>query len=139
MEDHTPLDTICEVICRDDPQWTLSRLNELIPFSRTKLTIEDCAVMIYAILTNVPFDIARFWHRSFWKSVMGGLSIGLYHPSLIIALCAKAGLERQLGDEMLQSESMRLWANQMNIPMSSCPHHQPDEPTEPPPVDIGDD
>ncbi|PIM99707.1 hypothetical protein CDL12_27795 [Handroanthus impetiginosus] len=38
LEDHSPLDTTCELICRDDPQWTLSRLNEPIHFSRTKLT-----------------------------------------------------------------------------------------------------
>ncbi|PIN02744.1 hypothetical protein CDL12_24737 [Handroanthus impetiginosus] len=37
LEDHPPLDTIYELICRDDPQWTLSRLNEPIHFSPTKL------------------------------------------------------------------------------------------------------
>ncbi|PIN23546.1 hypothetical protein CDL12_03729 [Handroanthus impetiginosus] len=129
LEDHLPLDTIRELIYRDDPQWTLSRLNEPIHLSRTKLTfvadnwlrfvsarllpsshtsevMRECAVMIYAILTDVPFDIGRFLHRSILKSAMGGLTIGLYHPSLIIELCARVGLERQPGDELLQLDSM---------------------------------
>ncbi|PIM97284.1 hypothetical protein CDL12_30247 [Handroanthus impetiginosus] len=118
-----------------------------------------------------------------------------HHPSLITKLCARAGLERQPGDELLQPDSMiradrqpprqaealvqprprqpppvpgleaqvdrltdevhqlqlqqqqhfsyqqqwwALWAYQMNIPMSSCPHYPPNEPAEPPP-DMGDD
>ncbi|PIN22642.1 hypothetical protein CDL12_04643 [Handroanthus impetiginosus] len=129
MEDHPPLDTICELICKDDPQWTLSRLNEPIYFSRIKLTNEadhqlrfisahllptthtsdvtkDRAVMIFAILIDISFDIGQFLHKFIWKSAIGGLSVGLYHPSLITILCVREGLERQLGDEMLQSEPM---------------------------------
>ncbi|PIN24316.1 hypothetical protein CDL12_02952 [Handroanthus impetiginosus] len=129
LEDHPPLDTICKLICRDDPQWTLSRLNEPINFSRTKLTFaadnwlqfisawllpsshifevtRERAVMIFAILTDVPFDIGRFLHKSIWKSAMGSLTVGLYHPSLITELCARACLERQPGDELLQPDSM---------------------------------
>ncbi|PIN07042.1 hypothetical protein CDL12_20397 [Handroanthus impetiginosus] len=207
LEDHPPLDTICDLICRESPQWTLSRLNEPIHFPRTTLTFaadnwlrfvsarllpsshtsevtRERAIMIYAILTDVPFDIGRFLHRSILKSAMGGLTMGLYHPSLITELCAHAGLERQPGDELLQPDSMiradrrpprqaeapvqprprqpppapglearvdrladefsyqqqwwALWANQMNIPMSSRPHYPPNEPAEPPP-DMGDD
>ncbi|PIN26624.1 hypothetical protein CDL12_00604 [Handroanthus impetiginosus] len=135
LEDHPPLDTICELICMDDPQWTLSRLNKPIYFSRTKLTIvvmKECTVMIFAILTDVPFDIGRFLHRSIWKkSAMRGLSIGLYHSSLITALCALAdeyGLIRWV-----------LWTDQMNIPMSSHSHYQPDEPAAPPLADMRDE
>ncbi|PIN25880.1 hypothetical protein CDL12_01374 [Handroanthus impetiginosus] len=129
LEDHPPLDTICELICREFPQWTLSRLNEPIHFPRTTLTFaadnwlrfvsarllpsshtsevtRERAVMIYAILTDVPFDIGHFLHRSILKSAMGGLTVGLYHPSLITELCARAGLERQPGDELLQPDSM---------------------------------
>ncbi|PIN21987.1 hypothetical protein CDL12_05306 [Handroanthus impetiginosus] len=129
LEDHPPLETICELICRDDPQWTLSRLNEPIHFSRTKLTFaadnwlrfvsaqplpsfhtsevtKECAVMIFAILTDVPFDIGRFLHQSILKSAMGSLTVGLYHPSFITELCARVGLERQPGDELLQPDSM---------------------------------
>ncbi|PIM97997.1 hypothetical protein CDL12_29526 [Handroanthus impetiginosus] len=129
LEDHPLLNTICELICKDDPQWTLSHLNELIHFSRTKLTIvahhwlgfvsarllstthtfkviKKRAMMIFAILTDIPFDIGRFLHRSIWKSAMGGLSIGLCHPSLITALCAQAaGLDERvdkLADEVHQ-------------------------------------
>ncbi|PIN11733.1 hypothetical protein CDL12_15663 [Handroanthus impetiginosus] len=196
LEDHPPLDTICGLICRENPQWTLSRLNEPIHFPRTSLTFaadnwlrfvfarllpsshtsevtRERAVMIYAILTDVPFDIGRFLHRSILKT----------------------GLERQPGDELLQPDSMiradrrsprqagapvqprprqpppapglearvdqladevhqlqlqqqhhfsyqqqwwALWADQMNIPMSSRPHYPPNEPAEPPP-DMGDD
>ncbi|PIN20712.1 hypothetical protein CDL12_06595 [Handroanthus impetiginosus] len=129
LKDHPPLDTICELICRDNPEWTLSRLNEPIHFPHTTLTFaadnwlrfvstrllpsshtsevtRERAVMIYAILTDVPFDIGRFLHRSIMKSAMGGLTVGLYHPSLIIELCARAGLERQLGGKLLQLDSM---------------------------------
>ncbi|PIN09693.1 hypothetical protein CDL12_17722 [Handroanthus impetiginosus] len=165
LEGHPPLDTICKVICRDDPQWTLSRLNEPIHFSRSKLTFaadnvtKERAVMIFAILTDIPFDIGHFLYKSIWKNAMGGLTIGLYHPSLITELCAHAGLERQLGleervdrlaDEVhhlqLQQEQQfayqqqwwALWADQMHIPMNNRPRYPPDEPAEPPPADMGD-
>ncbi|PIN14475.1 hypothetical protein CDL12_12899 [Handroanthus impetiginosus] len=129
LEDHPLLDTICGLICRENSQWTLSRLNEPIHFPRTTLTFaadnwlrfisarllpsshtsevtRERAVMIYAILTDVPFNIGGFLHRSIFKSAMGGLTMGLYHPSLITKLCARAGLERQPGDEMLQPDSI---------------------------------
>ncbi|PIN03576.1 hypothetical protein CDL12_23897 [Handroanthus impetiginosus] len=129
LEDHPSLDTICELICQDDPQWTLSRLNEPIHFSRFKLAfvadnwlrfisarllpsshifevIRERAIMIFAILTDIPFDIGCFLHKFIWKSAMGGLTVSLYHPSLITELCARAGLERQPGDELLQPNSM---------------------------------
>ncbi|PIN17005.1 hypothetical protein CDL12_10337 [Handroanthus impetiginosus] len=208
LEDHPPLDTICELICRDNPQWTLSRLNKPIHFPRTTLTfaadnwlrfvsarlrpsshtfevMRERAVMIYAILPDIPFDIGLFLHKSILKSAMGGLTIRLYHPSLITELCARAGLEQQPGDELLQPNSMiradrrpprqagapvqprqrqlpptlglearlqlqqeqqflyqqqwwALWADQMNIPMSSRPHYPTNEPAEPPP-DMGDE
>ncbi|PIN03560.1 hypothetical protein CDL12_23916 [Handroanthus impetiginosus] len=115
LEDHPPLETICELICWDDPQWTLSRLNEPIHFSCTKLIVvadnwlqfifarllptkhtsevtRERAVMIFAIVTDVPFDIGRFLHKSIRKSAMGGLTIGF--------------LERQSGYELLQPDSM---------------------------------
>ncbi|PIN09950.1 hypothetical protein CDL12_17465 [Handroanthus impetiginosus] len=171
LEDHFPLDTICKLICWDDPQWTLSHLNEPIHFSHTKLTIaadnwlrfisarllpithtfevtRERAVMIFAILTDVPFDISCFLHRSIWKSAMGRLTVDLYHASLITALCAQAGLERQPRDELLQPDSMLhgLIGNRstpnttsMNIPISSHPHYPPDEPAKPPPADMGND
>ncbi|PIN01481.1 hypothetical protein CDL12_26015 [Handroanthus impetiginosus] len=189
LEDRPPLDTICGLICQENPQWTLSRLNEPIHFPRTSLTFAadnwERAVMIYAILTDVPFDIGRFLHRSILKSAMGGLTMGLYHPSLITELCARAGLERQPGDELLQPDSMiradrrpprqaeapvqphprqpppapglearvdrladefsyqqqlwALWADQMNILISSRPHYPPNDPSEPPPADMGDE
>ncbi|PIN21870.1 hypothetical protein CDL12_05420 [Handroanthus impetiginosus] len=82
LEDHPPLDNICSLICRENPQWTL-------------MTREH-AVMIYAILTDVPFDI----------ECNGVLTMGLYHPSLITELCARAGLERKPGDELLPPDSM---------------------------------
>ncbi|PIN03663.1 hypothetical protein CDL12_23806 [Handroanthus impetiginosus] len=218
LEDHPPLDTICDLICQENPQWTLSRLNEpihfphatltfaadnwlrfvsarLLPSSYTSEVMRECVVMIYAILTDVPFDIGRFLHRSILKRANGGLTMGLYHPSLISALCARACLERQPGDELLQPDSMiradrrpprqarapaqprqrqpppvpglearvdqlaeevhqlqlqqeqhfsyqqqwwALWADQMNIPMSSRPHYPSNEPAEPPP-DMGDE
>ncbi|PIN23088.1 hypothetical protein CDL12_04192 [Handroanthus impetiginosus] len=102
LKDHPPLDTICELICRDDPQWMLSHLNEPIHFSLTR----ERVVMIFAILTDFPLNIGRFLHKSIWKSVLGGLIIGLYHPSLINELCTCAGLERQPGDGLLQPDSM---------------------------------
>ncbi|PIN26253.1 hypothetical protein CDL12_00998 [Handroanthus impetiginosus] len=165
------------------------------PSLDTILTRER-AVMIYAILTNVPFDIGRFLHRSILKSAMGDLTMGLYHSSLITELCARVGLERQPGDELLQPDSMiradcwparqaeapvqprprqpppapgletrvdrlvdevhqlqlqqeqhflyqqqwwALWADQMNIPMSSRSHYPPNDPSEPPPADMGDE
>ncbi|PIN25604.1 hypothetical protein CDL12_01654 [Handroanthus impetiginosus] len=159
-------------------EWTLSRLNEPIHFSHTKLTFamdnwlrfvstrllpsshtfevtRERAVMIYTILTDVHFDIGRFLHRSILKSGMGGLTVGLYHPSLITELCARAapGLEARvdrLADEVhqlqLQQEQQfsyqqqwwALWADQMNIPMSSRPHYPPEEPAKPPP-NMGDE
>ncbi|PIN12196.1 hypothetical protein CDL12_15198 [Handroanthus impetiginosus] len=176
------LDTICELICRDDPQWTLSRLNEPIYFSRTKLTFatdnwlqfisarllpsshtsevtRERAVMIFAILTDVPFNIGCFLHKSIWKSAMGGLTVGLYHPSLITELCAprrarapvqprqrqpsQAGLEEwvdRLADELAyQQKWWALWADQMHIPMSNCPCYPSDEPAKPSPTDMGDE
>ncbi|PIN20551.1 hypothetical protein CDL12_06759 [Handroanthus impetiginosus] len=178
LEEHPPLDTICELICRDDPQWMLSCLNKPIHFSRTKLTItadnwlrfisarllatthtfevtRAHVVMIFAILTDFPFNIGRFLHKSIWKSAMEGLTVGLYHSSLIIALCARVDLERQPGDELLQPDSMLVqprqrqppasgleeWldrlVDEMNIPMSSHPHYPPDEPVELSPTDMG--
>ncbi|PIN23318.1 hypothetical protein CDL12_03960 [Handroanthus impetiginosus] len=113
LEDHPPLDTICELICRDNPQLTFEADNwlrfvyaRLLPSSHTSEVTRERAVMIYAILTDVPFDIGLFLHRSILKSAMGGLTIGLYHPSLITELCAHAGLERQPGDELLQPDFM---------------------------------
>ncbi|PIN19258.1 hypothetical protein CDL12_08056 [Handroanthus impetiginosus] len=129
LENHPLLDTMCELICRDNPQWMLSRLNEPIHFLRTKLTFavdnwlrfvsarllpsshtsevtRERAVMIFTILTDIPFDIGRFLHRSILKSAMGSLTVSLYHPSLITELCARAGLERQPSDKLLQSDSM---------------------------------
>ncbi|PIN23755.1 hypothetical protein CDL12_03520 [Handroanthus impetiginosus] len=140
LEDHPPLDTICSLICRENPQWTLSRLNEPIHFPRTTLTFaadnwlrfisarllssshtsevtRERAVMIYAILTDVPFDIGRFLHRSILKSAMGGLTMGLYHPSLITELCAR--------DELLPPDSM--------IRADCRPPRQADAPVQPRP------
>ncbi|PIN20436.1 hypothetical protein CDL12_06877 [Handroanthus impetiginosus] len=155
LEDHPPLDTICGLICRENPQWTLSRLNEPIHFPRTTLTFaadnwlrfisarllpsshtsevtRERAVMIYAILTDVPFDIGRFLHRSILKSAMGGLTMGLYHPSLITELCARAGLERQPGDELLPPDSMiradRRPPRQAEAPVQPRPRQPPPAP-----------
>ncbi|PIM99625.1 hypothetical protein CDL12_27881 [Handroanthus impetiginosus] len=98
LEDHPPLDTICELICRDNPQWTLSRLNEpihfprtiltfaadnwlrfvsarLLPFSHTSEVTREHAVMIYAIVIDVPFDIGHFLHKSILKSAMAALGL----------------------------------------------------------------
>ncbi|PIN04310.1 hypothetical protein CDL12_23151 [Handroanthus impetiginosus] len=92
LEDHPSLDTICGLICRENPQWTLSRLNEPIHFPRTTLTFaadnwlrfisarllpsshtsevtRERAVMIYALLTDVPFDIGRFLHRIMYEPI----------------------------------------------------------------------
>ncbi|PIN26667.1 hypothetical protein CDL12_00576 [Handroanthus impetiginosus] len=183
LEDHPPLDTICDLI---SDNWLRFVSARLLPSSHTSEVTRERAVMIYAILTNVPFDIGRFLHRSILKSAMGGLTMGLYHPSLITELCARAGLERQPADELLQPDSMipeapvqprplqpppapglearvdrladevhklqlqqeqqfsyqqqwwALWADQMNIPMSSRPHYPSGEPDEPPP-DMGDE
>ncbi|PIN19690.1 hypothetical protein CDL12_07627 [Handroanthus impetiginosus] len=153
LEDLPPLDTICELICRDNPQWTL--------------IMRERAVMIFAILTYVPFDIGRFLHKSIWKSAMGGLIVGLYHPSFITELCAQASLERQPSNELLQPDSMihadrrpvgraqaplqqeqqfayqqqwwALWADQMHIATSNRPRYPLDEPAEPPSADMGDE
>ncbi|PIN07966.1 hypothetical protein CDL12_19463 [Handroanthus impetiginosus] len=202
LEDHPPLDTICDLICRENPQWMLSHLNEPIHFPRTTLTFAAdnwlrfvSARLLPSSHTSEMTKGTRFLHRSILKSAMGGLTMGLYHPSLITELCARAGLERQLGDELLQPDSIiradrrpprqaeapvqprprqpppaprlearvdrladevhqlqlqqqqhfsyqqqwwALWANQMNIPMSSRPHYPPNEPAEPP-LDMGDD
>ncbi|PIN00775.1 hypothetical protein CDL12_26721 [Handroanthus impetiginosus] len=99
LEDHPLLDTICEVICWDNPSgpdnWLRFVSAQLLPSSHTSEVTRERAVMIYAILTDVPFDIGCFLHRSILKSAMGGLTVGLYHPSLITELCARVGLERQ--------------------------------------------
>ncbi|PIM97902.1 hypothetical protein CDL12_29623 [Handroanthus impetiginosus] len=144
LEDHPPLDTICKLICRDYPQWTLSRLNEPIHFPRTTLIFaadnwlrfvsarllpsshtsevtRERAVMIYVILTDVPFDIDHFLHRSILKSAMGGLTVGLYHPSLITELC----------DKLLQPDSM-IRANRRPPKQAGAPV-QPRQ-RQPPPV-----
>ncbi|PIN01739.1 hypothetical protein CDL12_25750 [Handroanthus impetiginosus] len=144
LDDHPPLDTICDLICRENPQWTLSRLNEPIHFPRTTLTFaadnwlrfisarllpsshtsevtRERAVMIYAILTDVPFDIGHFLHRSIMKSAMGGLTM----------LCARAGLERQPGDELLPPDSM-IHADRRPPRQAKAPV-QP-RPRQPPPV-----
>ncbi|PIN01480.1 hypothetical protein CDL12_26014 [Handroanthus impetiginosus] len=181
LEDHPPLDTICGLICRENPQWTLSPDNwlrfvsaRLLLSSHTSEVTRERAVMIYAILTDVPFNIGRFLHRSILKSAMGSLTMGLYHPFLITELCARAGLERQ-PDSMIRADRRpprqaeapvqprprqpppapgleaqvdrladeqqwwALWADQMNIPMSSRPHYPPNDPSEPPPADMGDE
>ncbi|PIN13957.1 hypothetical protein CDL12_13420 [Handroanthus impetiginosus] len=174
--DHPSLDTICELICQDDPQWTLIRLNVPIHLSRTKLAFaadnwlrfvsaqllpsshtsevtRERAVMIFAILTDVPFDIGRFLHRSIWKSAMGSLTVGLYHPSLITELCAfqprqrqplQAGLEERVdrfADEVhhLQLQQEQQFAYQQQCPLSNCLRYPPDELAEPPLADMGDE
>ncbi|PIN13262.1 hypothetical protein CDL12_14119 [Handroanthus impetiginosus] len=109
LEDHPLLDTIYDLICQENLQWTLSRLNEPIHFPRTILTFtadnwlrfisarllpsshtsevtRERAVMIYSILTDVPFDIGHFLYRSILKSAMGGLTMGLYHSYHLIAM-----------------------------------------------------
>ncbi|PIN05057.1 hypothetical protein CDL12_22406 [Handroanthus impetiginosus] len=168
---------------------TLSRLNKPIHFFHTKLTVaadhwlrfistrllptthtsditKERAVMIFAILTDVPFDIGRFLHRSIWNSAMGGLTVGLYHPSLIIpgnellqldsmisvnrrpagraralvqphqrqppALGFEERVYRLMDEFAYQQQLWALWANQMNILMSSRPHYPPDELAGPP-------
>ncbi|PIN25278.1 hypothetical protein CDL12_01973 [Handroanthus impetiginosus] len=147
LEDHPPLDTICNLICRENPQWTLSHLNEPIHFPRTMLTFaadnwlrlvsarllpssytsevtRERVVMIYAILTDVPFDIGRFLHRSILKNAMGGLTMGLYHPSLITELCAR--------DELLQPDSIiradRRPPRQAEAPVQPHPRQPPPAP-----------
>ncbi|PIN16581.1 hypothetical protein CDL12_10766 [Handroanthus impetiginosus] len=81
--------------------WLRFISGRLLPTKHTFEVTRERAVMSFAILTDVPFDIGHFLHKSIWKSAMGGLTVGLYHPSLIIALCARAGLERQPRDELL--------------------------------------
>ncbi|PIN07750.1 hypothetical protein CDL12_19683 [Handroanthus impetiginosus] len=155
LEDHPPLDTICDLIYRENPQWTLSRLNEPIHFHRTTLTfvadnwlrfisarllpsshtsevMRERVVMICAILTDVPFDIGHFQHRSILQSAMGGLTMGLYHPSLITELSARAGLERQAGDELRQPDSIiradRRPPRQAEAPVQPRPRQPPPAP-----------
>ncbi|PIN13094.1 hypothetical protein CDL12_14288 [Handroanthus impetiginosus] len=99
LEDHPLLDTISN----NGLRFISARL---LPTKHTSEVTRERAVMIFTILTDVPFDIGRFLHKSIWKSAMGGLTVGLYHPSLISKLCTRVGLERQLGDELLQHNSM---------------------------------
>ncbi|PIN17865.1 hypothetical protein CDL12_09466 [Handroanthus impetiginosus] len=180
----------------ENPQWMLSHLNEPIHFPRTTLTFaadnwlrsvsarllpsshtfevtRERVVMIYAILTDVPFDISRFLHRSILKSLERQPGDELLQPDSMIRADHRPprqaeapvqprprqpppapGLEArvdQLADEVhqlqLQQEQQfsyqqqwwALWADQMNIPMNSRPHYPPDDPSEPPPADMGDD
>ncbi|PIN26832.1 hypothetical protein CDL12_00419 [Handroanthus impetiginosus] len=91
LDDHPPLEIICELI---SDNWLRFVSARLLPSSHTSEVTRERAVMIFAILTDVSFDIGHFLHRSILKSAMGNLTIGLYHPSLITELCAHAGLER---------------------------------------------
>ncbi|PIN04143.1 hypothetical protein CDL12_23323 [Handroanthus impetiginosus] len=176
LEDHLRLDTICKLICRDNPQWTLSRLNEPIHFSRTKLTTatnnwlrfisalllltthtsevtRERAVMTFAILTDVPFDIDCFLDKSILNNelLQPDSMIRAYHRlagrgRAPIQPCQQqppqAGLEEWLQQEQqfaYQQQWWALWADQMHIPMSNCPRYPPDEPIEPLPADIGNE
>ncbi|PIN26977.1 hypothetical protein CDL12_00260 [Handroanthus impetiginosus] len=134
LEDHPSLDTICELICRDDSQWTLSRLNEPIHFSHSKLTFAADNWLRFISAWLLPSS-------HIFESAMSGLTVDLYHPSLITELCACAGLEEwvdRLTDEVhhlqLQQEQRFAYQQQCNRP---C--YPPDEPAEPPPADMGDE
>ncbi|PIN20751.1 hypothetical protein CDL12_06558 [Handroanthus impetiginosus] len=117
LEDHSPLDTICELI---SDNWLRFVSTRLLPSSHTFEVMRERAVMIYAILTDVPLDIGRFLHKSIWKSALGGLIVGLYHPSLITELCALT-MVGTVGRSDTYSTNNR-------------PHYPPDEPAKPPPI-----
>ncbi|PIN15990.1 hypothetical protein CDL12_11358 [Handroanthus impetiginosus] len=152
LEDHSPLDIICELISNNWLRFVSARL---LPSSHTFEVTNERAIMIFAILTYVSFDIGHFLHKSIWNSAMGGLTVGLYHPSLITELCALGLKERvdRLADEVhhlqfqqeqqfaYQQQWWTLWADQMHIPISSRPYYPllPNEPADPPPANMRDE
>ncbi|PIN18302.1 hypothetical protein CDL12_09029 [Handroanthus impetiginosus] len=122
------LQTISEVICTSPPEWVRSAYNEPVGIPRSFLTHEawdwlrfinarlypsshssevnkDRAIILYAILTSVPLDIGRYIHDAIKKSARGGLSVSLYFPNLITALCEREGLVNQPGDELIQPDT----------------------------------
>ncbi|PIN13029.1 hypothetical protein CDL12_14350 [Handroanthus impetiginosus] len=112
---------------------------QLLPLKHTFEVTRERVVMIFAILTNVLFDIGRFLHKSIWKSVMGGLTVKLEEW---VDRLADEVHHLQLQQEQqfaYQQQWWALWANQMHIPINNCPHYPPDEPAEPPPADMGDE
>ncbi|PIN01911.1 hypothetical protein CDL12_25577 [Handroanthus impetiginosus] len=116
------------VMVRAD-NWLRFVSTRLLPSSHTSKVTREHAVMIFAILTDVPFDIGCFLHKSILKSAMGGLTIAgaLVQPR-----------QRQPPQAGLEERVDRL-ADKMHIPMSNRPLYPPNEPAEPPPADIGDE
>ncbi|PIN02666.1 hypothetical protein CDL12_24818 [Handroanthus impetiginosus] len=126
---HTPSwETISEVICATPPDWVLSVHNEPVGIPRSSLTNEawdwlrfinarlypsshlsevskDRTVLLYAILTCVPLDIGRYINGAILKSARGGMTLSLYFPSRVTALCRQEGLENLPGDELIQPDT----------------------------------
>ncbi|PIN21235.1 hypothetical protein CDL12_06066 [Handroanthus impetiginosus] len=118
-------ETISEVLCTAPPNWILNVHNEPVGIPRSSLTNEawdwlrfinarlypsshlseiskDRAILLYAILTGVPLNIGRYINGAILKSARGGMTISLYFPSLVTALCQQEGLVNLPGDELIQ-------------------------------------
>ncbi|PIN21730.1 hypothetical protein CDL12_05568 [Handroanthus impetiginosus] len=121
-------EAISETICAAPPNWVLNVHNEPIGIPRSSLTNKawdwlrfinvllypsshlsevsnDRAILLYTILTGVPLDIERYIHNVILKSARGGMTVSLYFPSLITALCRQEGLENLPGDELVQPDT----------------------------------
>ncbi|PIN14789.1 hypothetical protein CDL12_12578 [Handroanthus impetiginosus] len=121
-------ETISNVLCTAPPNWILNVHNEPVGIPRSSLTNEawdwlrfinarlypsshlsevskDRAILLYAILTGVPLNIGRYINGAILKSARGGMTISLYFPSLVTALCQQEGLANLPGDELIQPDT----------------------------------
>ncbi|PIM97196.1 hypothetical protein CDL12_30335 [Handroanthus impetiginosus] len=77
----------------------------LYPSSHLSEVSKDRAILLYAILTGVPLDIGRYINGAILKSARGGMTVSMYFPSLVTALCQQEGLVNLPGDELIQPDT----------------------------------
>ena len=73
----------------------------MLPSTHTSDVTKDRAILLYVILSEKSIDVGNLLFSSIIYSSRTSAA-GLYYQSLITALCAKAGVQWNVGDELIQ-------------------------------------
>ena len=123
MSEHVNLTEVANTICKSGTQWKMSNGEAFLVKSSTLTkaakiwyyfvgarfslsshlsnVTKDRAILIYCILSGKTIDIGSILHASMLLSPRG-VSIGLYFPFFITALCGRAGVTWGPNEEVIQ-------------------------------------
>ena len=87
--------------CKRSKIWYYFVGTRFMPSAHLSDVAQDRAILIYCILSGKTIDVGSILHAFILHNVKG-VSVGLYFPSLITALCEKAGVSWGSSEEVVQ-------------------------------------